>query len=224
MMRMIHLWGAFGLVALCTACANESSVDNTGTGASAGADDGGLGGGGGGEPSAGGKDGAGGFDGAVGGAAHDETGCVSFDEDPAVDPLGRIVINEVFAGSNDVGEPRDYVELYNRGDVCLALEGYQLRDTFPPKGAAYMIPGGIVARPGAFVLLRRTEHFSFGLSQGGEGVELFDPDGTLLDASHWGHQEADLSWGRSPDGADGFMMLHWQTPGSANAPPFDRPE
>ncbi len=60
-------------------------------------------------------------------------------------------------------------------------------------------------------------HTSFRLSKDGESIGLFDADGvTRLDAVQFGPQTDDVSFGRSPDGADAWQPFSVPTPGLPN--------
>ena len=57
---------------------------------------------------------------------------------------------------------------------------------------------------------------NFKLEKNGEIIELFAPDGTLMDFVAFGPQSSNESEGRYPDGAEGIRRLTWPTPGAAN--------
>ncbi len=132
---------------------------------------------------------------------------------------GKLVINEIYALSNNQQEPHDFIELYNVSDSCLDLSGLYFHDIFPVMGAKATLPNGTELAAGGYLVLTKGASFPFGLSNGGDGVALFAADGTLVDSTEWNHPDADVSWGRSPNGSGEFAALLEATPGKANAKP-----
>src|SRR6185503_19321647 len=59
-------------------------------------------------------------------------------------------------------------------------------------------------------------HAAFKLSQGGEAIGLFAPDGRLVDAVTFGSQTNDVSQGRWPDGAATYYFMPVSTPRGPN--------
>jgi hypothetical protein len=165
----------------------------------------------------GGSTATGGSDGSGGGSATGGAGsgaCVSGKK-----LAGKLVINEVFALSNNQQEPYDFIELYNVSGSCLDLSGLYFHDIFPVMGAKATVPNGTELAAGSYLVLTKGASFPFGLSNGGDGVALFAADGTLVDSTEWNHPDADVSWGRSPNGSGEFAALLEATPGKANAKP-----
>lgn len=138
-----------------------------------------------------------------------------------------VVINEIcakntsFAASD--GNFYDWIELYNPSSQTISLAGYGLSDkegkpykyTFPDNAS---IGGGqrlivfcdslIQEIPGQYTA-------SFGLSTNGETLTLTTPDGTISDTVTFGIMEADITYGRVPDGSDDFALMK-MTPGEPN--------
>jgi len=57
---------------------------------------------------------------------------------------------------------------------------------------------------------------SFKLSQAGEQISIFAPNGRLVDSITFGAQTSDVSQGRWPDGADFITLLGHPTPDGPN--------
>ena len=77
--------------------------------------------------------------------------------------------------------------------------------------------------PGQNGTNRAELHTNFKLSQDGEAIGLFAPDGTLIDAVVFGPQSDDVSQGRWPDGErGGFYFFTRPTPGISNVLPTSR--
>ncbi len=78
--------------------------------------------------------------------------------------------------------------------------------------------------PGAYVVFWADDdasqgptHAGFKLDRAGESIALYAADGTtLVDAITFAAQQADVSYGRAPDGSDTWQSLTTATPGRAN--------
>ena len=110
-----------------------------------------------------------------------------------------IIINEIYADPEpSIGLPeREFVELYNRSDKAINLEGYTLFEgtNDPPVLPFYIL------RPGTFVILQKEDVFinflSFGdvimlsklaLTNTGETISINDPFGNIIDAVAYSDQ------------------------------------
>ena len=126
------------------------------------------------------------------------------------------------------GQFDDWFELYNAGVHPVDLTDYTLTDdlTAPAK---FKIPAGKIIPPQGFLLVwadgetaannpsNDVLHVNYKLSQGGEAIGLFAPDGTIVDSVGFGPQTNDVSQGRFPDGSANVVFLDQTTPGAANA-------
>lgn len=114
---------------------------------------------------------------------------------------------------------------------ALALT-FDLWNAFLDQPLAAGVPS-LEIQPGQHILIwadgeedQGPTHAGFKLSADGESIALFDADGrTLIDAVHFGRQDEDVSYGRSPDGAATWQEFTHPTPGQANsqAPPATGP-
>jgi hypothetical protein len=152
-------------------------------------------------------------------------------------PLLPVVINEWMADNGGPGgfpDPadaqfQDWFELYNPNSAPVDLSGYYLTDTLllPDKWA---IPTNTVIAPHGLLLVWADEnglqngtgtngdlHANFKLSNGGESIGLFAPDGTVQHAVTFGAQFQNVSQGLFPDGNTNqfFFMTNW-TPRATN--------
>jgi len=137
-----------------------------------------------------------------------------------VTPTGPVVINEVVAKAADGGA--DWVELYNRGESDVSLDGYGLQDDKDDN--LFLFPQGLTISPGEFLIVEgknSTEElfFSFGLGSD-EAVRLLDGEGAIVDMLDWEDGEAPVgqSYGRYPDGGTDVGTLEFATYGAANGP------
>ena len=146
------------------------------------------------------------------------------------DPRARVVINELLANS-DAPPRTDWIELYNPGPVAVDLNNVYLSDgrfALVTGAAAYKIPDGIVLQPGQFWAVREGA-FPFALAYNGETIFLTaasdDPTPKpvrVLDAVRFPNSEADVTYGRFPDGANNFIALSSATFEGHNAKPLIR--
>ncbi len=147
-------------------------------------------------------------------------------------PSSSVVINEwMAANTSTILNPLtkkydDWFELYNSGSVTADLSQFTLTDTLT-NASQVLIPAGVQVPHMAFCSFGRTAsqpiltngqlHVNFKLSQSGEEIGLFAPDGTLVDSVVFGSQTDDVSQGRIPDGSSPpFAFMTTTTPGAAN--------
>ena len=147
---------------------------------------------------------------------------------PPAEPTD-LVINEVLASNRSInqdegGEYADWVEILNRGDQVVSLDGISLSDdpaqprrwTFPPLDLG----------PGEHLLVwcdndttQGVLHTGFRLDADGERVGLYRLEGQeteTIDYVWFAPQETDVSLGRLPDGSPGLVPLQSPTPEAAN--------
>lgn len=145
---------------------------------------------------------------------------------------GVVLVNEVLAKNESVnvdeaGEHDDWVELYNPGAAEISLAGFALSDnSAAPRKLVF--PDDVSLPAGGFLLVwadgdpsQGPLHADFRLAAEGEEVVLTDAEGQLVDHVTFGLQQADVSFGRFPDGEDALDLLTAPTPGAANAPLHD---
>lgn len=128
----------------------------------------------------------------------------------------------------------DWFELYNPNNYTVDLGGYNLTDTFT-NSTKFTIPPQITIPPLGYLLVWADQdggpnwtngdlHVNFKLSQGGEAIGLYSPDGRPVDAITFGPQTDNVSEGRWPDGNAGpFYAMPTPTPRGPNVIPNARP-
>jgi hypothetical protein len=131
--------------------------------------------------------------------------------------LPAVFINEwMAANSSSFADPadgafEDWFELYNAEAHAVDLSGFTLTDSAANK-AKWRIPDGTTIPAHGFLLVWADEdtgqnspgtalHVNFKLSQSGESIGLFAPNGALMDWVTFGAQSTDISEGRGANGA-----------------------
>ncbi len=145
----------------------------------------------------------------------------------------RVVINEILASNSatladpDFAGFGDWIELYNMSDADADLSGFMITDNLS-KPAKWSFPDGTTVPARGFLIVWADDedtgppaatalHTGFKLSGSGEQVGLFDASGAPVDTLTYGEQTTDVSYGRSPDGADTWAFFSAPTPGAPNA-------
>ena len=149
--------------------------------------------------------------------------------------LAAVKINEWMASNvSQLADPAnnpaaydDWIELYNTANTPADLTGYTLTDNLD-QPRKFIIPSGRIIPPHGFLLvwadsetnqngLNPDLHAGFKLSQSGEDIGLFDPDGREIDSLKFDRQFDNISQGRWRDGEDnGFYFMSNATPRSSN--------
>ncbi|HLN72349.1 MAG TPA: lamin tail domain-containing protein [Prolixibacteraceae bacterium] len=138
----------------------------------------------------------------------------------------QVVINEFMASNTgtiqdpDYGASADWIELFNTGNNAINLNGYAISDNIsePQK---WVITSDIQLPAKGYVLIWADGmssglHTSFKLSADFEEIALADPSGKIIDSLSYGLQEANISMGRTSDGASQWGFFNNPTPGSSN--------
>jgi Lamin Tail Domain len=124
----------------------------------------------------------------------------------------------------------DWFELFNAGTNTVELEGYFLSDQ-PIDLTQFQIPAGFSIGPRGFLLVwadgqsdrnganRPDLHVNFKLSNSGETISLFTPNGAIVDSVVFGPQNGNVSAGRYPDGSPDIYTFTTSTPRAANVRP-----
>ncbi|MHC4721247.1 MAG: CotH kinase family protein, partial [Planctomycetota bacterium] len=137
----------------------------------------------------------------------------------------RLVINEMMADNEttiaDEGEEcEDWIEIYNPG-APIDMSGMYLEDN---DGFTWVMPPGTTMNPGEYKLFWADEgwpdegnnHTNFGLNRNGDGVTLYNTDGTGIDSKTFTGMSDDISFGRYPDATDNWYNMSEPTPGFSN--------
>ncbi len=160
-----------------------------------------------------------------------DTTLVDWIEPVYIHDLGGLVFNEVMADNDatvldEYGESDDWIELHNNAAGRISLDGCFISDD-PNVPTKHRFTGGLVIGPGRKLVLwaddqtlQGSRHLGFRLSDDGETVALFAPDGmTLLDQVGFDQQLEDHSYQRFPDGVGDWTYAWNPTPAAPNAAP-----
>ena len=142
----------------------------------------------------------------------------------------QIVLNEFLASNTQTNfdpqftEYADWIELYNTGQDPVNLIGYYLTDdlAFPTK---WRINFDVWIAPGGYRLFWANgkgfgNYTNFSLSSDMEEIGLVDMSGFLIDSISYPPQNADISYGRSPDNLEEWGFFYHPTPSSGNDQTF----
>lgn len=150
------------------------------------------------------------------------------------DLLPDLVINEFMAynqsccpdNSSGTAEYDDWIEIYNAGGTSVDIGGMHLSDN-KSNPFNYQIPANdptkTTIQPGGYLILwadnstdQGVLHLDFALNNAGEDVGLYYIDGRKIDEYTFGAQYANVSWGRTTDGAATWKSFTAATPGASN--------
>jgi hypothetical protein len=142
------------------------------------------------------------------------------------DNIGDVVINE-FMSSNQTtiqdpqGSYADWIELYNRTNKDINLNGWYLTDD-PDEGTKWQFPD-VVIKANDYLLIWADKdiedeglHTNFKLSKTGEYIGLLNENIELIDSYIFGEQTTDVSEGRYPNGNGAFVFMEYPTPLAKN--------
>lgn len=135
--------------------------------------------------------------------------------------INEVVTNNLGGLSDETGDYTDWIELYNKSDQMINLQGYGLSDdldipfkwTFP----------NIEIPPYSFLLIRASGkeesselHISFKLSANGEYLFLTDSTGTLKQSLSIPKLEKNQSYGTLREDSTQYVIFNKSTPNQSN--------
>lgn len=134
---------------------------------------------------------------------------------PAQD--AAVVINEFMASNetaltDETGDYDDWIELYNRSDEAVVLDGYYLTDK-ADNLTKWTFPAGTTLPAHSYLIVWADEdedegalHANFKLSASGETLILLNPNQEVVDEVTFGEQVTDQSSARLPNGTGDFVI------------------
>lgn len=128
-----------------------------------------------------------------------------------------LVINEVLAANDEIladelGEFDDYIEIYNKSNTSISLEGYYLTDDIEELNK-FALPTETINANGYFLIWadkdeeQGVSHANFKLNADGEELYLVNASGEIVDALSFTNQTNDISYGRTPNGTGDFYSM-----------------
>lgn len=144
----------------------------------------------------------------------------------------QVVINEFSAANvsgptDNYGNREDWIELFNTTGASVSMAGWYLSDDVgnPTK---WQFPAGINIAANGFIrvwasgrnIVTGTNYhtnFKINQTQSSEGVVLANPSGVIVDQNPIDvPNQADHSWGRSPNGSANWRVFTTPTPNASN--------
>ena len=147
-------------------------------------------------------------------------------EEPSSEGSGTadVVINEIAPFGSigfSTGPPIDWIELYNKGTASVDLTGWKLVDNHGVNDASsvYTIPSGTSLGPGQFLVLDKSNHFSFDLDTGYSGTtdraSLFNSTNQEISTTgNYNYGLPSITYARLVD--DSYSYTHKPTPNAIN--------
>ena len=135
-----------------------------------------------------------------------------------ITPKPMIWINEILPDPKRKEAENEFIELWNAGDEEVDLQGWELDDENLEDDKSYYFLNedqDYVISPDEFMVLYSTET---GISLGnlGDGVQLFDDTGTLIDAYFYAPEAEGRSQGRNPENPEEWIPFNHPTPWGKN--------
>jgi hypothetical protein len=125
---------------------------------------------------------------------------------------------------DELGEYDDWIEIYNKTDAAVSLEGYYVSDK-AAEPTRYALPSGVEVPANGYLLLWADDtpaqgrtHLPFKLKAAAEGVYLSSPNGNRVDGQSFTTAPQNRSMARHPDGEGEFGWCATPTPLATNGP------
>jgi len=142
----------------------------------------------------------------------------------------QLYINEHMAKNDSLfadafGEYDDWIEIYNSNSFSVNLAGYFITDddSITKSQIPFTNSSKTTIPAGGFLILwadktpqQGEDHVNFSLSSGGEKIELYDNNLTLVDEVKFGKQSGTISEGLNVDGGVEYISFSTPTPGTTN--------
>ena len=145
-----------------------------------------------------------------------EAETVNLNDFPISPFQAQVVINEVSSQGNDE------IEFLNLGTEAVDLSGWFYADSGWVPGDTltedhrYVFPAGTMLDGATYLVMRKDEAHTFGLSGSGDSVWLLDAERRVVDGVTWAASEAEPSLCRLPNGMGDFETCAQTTFGFRN--------
>jgi len=136
---------------------------------------------------------------------------------------GQVVINELMASNkstatDETGAYADWIELYNTTTKPLNLSGLYLSDDTSNLSKS-VIPQNTIINANGYLIIwldgssstNTALHANFKLSASGDRIVMSNTNAEILDSVSFSSQQADISFGRYPNGTGRFIKMYTPT-------------
>lgn len=130
---------------------------------------------------------------------------------PILSYPGNIFINEILPSPEGSDTENEFIELFNANNFSVNISGFKIKDTV---GAVktFIIPEGTTILANNFLVFKSSQT-KLSLNNAGDGVELLNPKGVVVDSTDFGKSQSGQSWSKSEAG---FLWTAKPTPGQEN--------
>ena len=132
---------------------------------------------------------------------------------PIIYPSG-ILINEILPSPEGPDAENEWIELFNQNDFEVNLSGWKIMDTVGST-KTYIFPEGTKIKATGYLILNRPVS-KITLNNGGDGLQLIQPDGKIIDEAVFEKALLGQSFNRFETNWKWSLIL---TPNSANVIP-----
>jgi len=123
-----------------------------------------------------------------------------------------IVINEILAAPEGADEEEEWIEIFNQNDFEVALSGWKIKDKIGAATSYFFPAGKKIAAKEYLVLTRPVAKIT--LNNSGDGLEITNPNGEVVDSVDFGSTTKNQSYNRIDSGWKWSSIL---TPGKENS-------
>ena len=133
---------------------------------------------------------------------------------PAQNYPQDIVLNEIMPSPEGADETEEWIEIFNENNFEVDVEGWKIQD-IKGKIASYIFPAGAKIAGNNYLVLRRPDS-KITLNNDTDGLNIFQPDGTLVNSVSFEKAIKNQSYAKIQDG---WAWSNLPTPGSINLAP-----
>jgi len=125
--------------------------------------------------------------------------------------LPYILINEILPSPEGPDTENEFIEIFNPNNFAADISGFKIKDKV---GAVktYTLPQGIEIKANGFLIFKSSQT-KISLNNAGDGVELLNPNGKIIDSTDFGKSQPGQSWSKTESG---WQWTAKPTPSQAN--------
>ncbi len=125
--------------------------------------------------------------------------------------LNNIFISEVLPSPEGSDTENEFIELFNANNFIADISGFKIRDTIGTV-KTFTIPIGTKIPANGFLAFKSSQT-KISLNNSGDGVEMLDPSGKIIDSTNFGKSQPSQSWSKIEDA---WVWTAKPTPNQAN--------